>query len=111
MGIVYQTNKKTGEIVPTRSYNKKKKVNEPKPAKRGPIPITAYKRSFFGGTYLFDQIGKLTGVEADLKACFPDCYKKILSVAYYLIIAENNALSRFSHWNKLHIHPFGSDII
>lgn len=111
MGIVYQTNKKTGEIVPTRSYNKKKQDNEPKPTKGGPVPITAYKRRFFGATYLFDQIGKLTGVEADLKACFPDSYKKILSVVYYLIIAENNALSRFSHWDKLHIHPFGKDIL
>ena len=109
--LIGKVDKETGEIVPTRSYNKKKQDNEPKPVKRGPVPITAYRRSFFGATYLFDQIGKLTGVEADLKACFPDSYKKILSVAYYLIIAENNALSRFSHWDKLHIHPFGKDIV
>ena len=74
MGIIYQTNKKTGityaysneaywdkekqqsrakrtllgkvdpvtgEIVPTRSY-KKKKGNSVEPAKRGPVPITKF---------------------------------------------------------------------
>lgn len=30
--------------------------------------------------------------------------------AYYLILEENNSLSRFSHWQKLHIHPYGDDI-
>nr|WP_246187713.1 hypothetical protein [Ornithinibacillus caprae] len=78
--------------------------------KPGPIPITKMQRSFYGATYLFDQIGDITGIIADLKACFPDTYKQMLSLAYYLILEENNALSRFSHWQKLHIHPFGQDI-
>ncbi len=108
--LIGKVDKETGEIIPTRAYNKQKPNNNSKIAKRGPVAITAYKRNFFGATYLFDQIGKLTGVEADLKACFPENYKKILSVAYYLIIAENNALSRFSHWHKLHKHPYGEDI-
>jgi len=72
--------------------------------------MTQYKRSFYGATYLFDQIGEAIGVEADLKACFPDIHKKILSIAYFLILEENNSLSRFSHWQKLHIHPNGDDI-
>ena len=71
---------------------------------------TKYQRSFYGATYLLDQIGDLTGVTADLKACFPDDYKRILSIAYFLILEESNALSRFSHWQKLHIHPYGEDI-
>ncbi|MFB6367954.1 transposase, partial [Paenibacillus elgii] len=75
-----------------------------------PVPITSFQRSFYGATYLFDQIGQETGVEADLKACFPDSYKKILSIAYFLIVEENNSLSRFSHWQRIHIHPFGADI-
>jgi transposase len=142
MGIIYQTNKKTGityaysneaywdkekqqsrakrtllgkvdpttgEIVPTRPY-KKKKGNSVVPAKRGPVPITKIQRSFYGASYLFDQIGKNSGVESDLKVCFPDTYKQLLSIVYYLILEENNALSRFSHWQKLHVHPYGQDI-
>lgn len=143
MGIIYQTNKKTGityayqnesywdkekkqsrakrkllgkidpatgDIISTRSYKKKEHKAESTPAKPGPVAITKYQRCFFGATYLFDQIGKTLGLTADLKACFPEDYKKILSIAYYLILEENNALSRFSHWQKLHIHPYGEDI-
>lgn len=107
--LIGKVDNETGKIVPTRAYKKKSKVAS-SDVKAGPVPITAYRRSFFGATYLFDQIGKQTGVEADLKACFPENYKKILSIAYYLIFAENNALSRFPHWNKLHIHPYGKNI-
>jgi len=108
--LIGKVDKDTGEIIPTRSYNRNKTTEEPKSVKPGPVPMTCYRRSFYGATYLFDQIGKQTGVEADLKACFPEDYRKILSIAYYLIIEENNALSRFPHWNRLHIHPYGNDI-
>ena len=101
---------KTGEIIPTRAYKKKgSEVIESHP-KPGPVPMTKVKRSFFGATYLFDMIGEITGVEADLKYCFPQTYKQILSIAYFLILEESNALSRFSHWQRLHIHPYGDDI-
>ncbi|MDC3423650.1 IS1634 family transposase [Aquibacillus sp. 3ASR75-11] len=99
----------TGNIVPTRAYRKNQDAQDT-PLKPGPVPITKLQRSFYGATYLFDQIGDATGITADLKACFPDIYKQILSLAYYLILEENNALSRFPHWQKLHIHPFGQDI-
>ena len=68
------------------------------------------ERVFYGATYLFDQIGELTGVRADLKVCFPDTYKQILSIAYYLILEDENPLYRFSKWGKLHRHPYGKDI-
>ncbi|ABR46849.1 transposase, IS4 [Alkaliphilus metalliredigens QYMF] len=100
----------TGNIVSTRNYQKKEQQEELAPAKPGPVAITNYQRCFFGATYLFDQIGKTVGITADLKACFPEDYKKILSIAYYLILEESNALSRFPHWQKLHIHPYGEDI-
>ncbi len=143
MGLIYQTNKKTGityvyanqaywdkekrqsranrkligkldpetnEVVATRSYKKSKDESQLSPLKPGPVPITKFQRSFYGASYLFDQIGRITGVTTDLKSCFPDTYKQILSIAYYLILEENNSLSRFSHWQKLHIHPYGEDI-
>ena len=100
----------TGEIIQTRQYKKKGKSETAQPAKTGPLPIKEYNRSFYGATYLFDQIGQITGITADLKNCFPDSYRQILSIAYYLILEENNTLSRFSHWQKLHIHPYHEDI-
>ena len=100
----------TGDIVPTREYKRKSQDAEIKPTKPGPVPMIRVQRSFYGATYLLDQIGSLTGVDADLKHCFPRTYKQILSIAYFLILEESNALSRFSHWQRLHIHPYGNDI-
>lgn len=100
----------TGRIVPTRPYKRRESLASEGPTKTGPLPIKTIQRSFDGATYLFDEIGKATGIADDLMACFPDTYRQILSVAYYLILDENNSLSRFSRWQKLHIHPYGQDI-
>lgn len=138
--IVYQTNKKTGityayesisywdkekkqsrakrkcigrvdqeskTIVPTR---KRKALTVEIKNRRGPVPITVEKRCFYGATYLFDRIGEDTGVTEDLKACFPNSYRQILSIAYYLILEDKNPLSRFPHWAAIHRHPHGSPI-
>lgn len=107
--LIGKVDPETGEIVPTRAY-KKRTVDEPVATKPGPVPMSSIKRSFYGASYLFDQIGQRTGVEADLKACFPESYKKILSIAYFLMLEENNSLSRFSHWQRLHSHPYCRDI-
>lgn len=108
--LIGKVNPETGEILSTRPYTKHTEPEKASIPKRGPVPITHIQRSFYGASYLFDQIGAITGVEADLKACFPDTYKKMLSLAYYLILEENNSLSRFSHWQRLHMHPYGQDI-
>ena len=108
--LIGKVDPKTGEIIPTRRFKKRSEPMEAPPAKPGPVPITTMKRCFYGATYLFDQIGKVLGVTEDLKACFPDTYKQILSVAYFLILEENNPLSRFLHWQKYHIHPYGEDL-
>lgn len=100
----------SGKIIPNREYKKLNESTQTGLVKPGPVPMTKTQRSFFGASYLFDEIGKKTGVEADVKVCFPDNYKKILSIAYYLILEKNNSLSRFSHWQRLHTHPFGNDI-
>ena len=138
--IVYQTNKKTGvtyayestaywdkekqqsrakrkcigrvdpetkKIIPTR---KKKKPVVAKKTKRGPVPIIYNARNFYGATYLFDRIGDDTGVTEDLRTCFPDGYRQILSIAYYLILEDKNPLSRFPRWSSTHRHPHGDAI-
>jgi hypothetical protein len=46
----------------------------------------------------------------DLKICFPDSYRQILSIAYYLILEDKNPLSRFPRWTALHRHPHGNTI-
>ena len=98
-------------VVPTDGRGKRRsQPNSESPAKRGPVPAVQTERLFYGATYLFDQIGVVTGVTADLKTCFPATYKQILSIAYYLILEDQNPLFRFRKWAKLHRHPYGHDI-
>ena len=98
-------------VVPTDGRGKRRsQPNSESPAKRGPVPAVQTERLFYGATYLFDQIGVVTGVTADLKTCFPATYKQLLSIAYYLILEDQNPLFRFRKWSKLHRHPYGHDI-
>ncbi len=109
--LIGRLNPENGEIVPTDGRGKRRdQQNLDTPAKRGPAPVVHTERLFFGATYLFDQIGAKTGVLADLKTCFPATYKQILSIAYYLILEDQNPMFRFKKWSKLHRHPYGEDI-
>ncbi len=109
--LIGRMDPETGEIVPTDGRGKRRGTkNLDNPARRGPVPVIQTERLFFGATYLFDQIGIVTGVSADLKTCFPHTYKQILSVAYYLILEDQNPLFRFKKWALLHKHPYGKDI-
>lgn len=101
----------TGTIVPTDGRGKRRTQKEPDPViRKGPVPTVKTERLFFGATYLLDQIGEETGVTAELKTCFPNHYKQILSIAYYLVLEDQNPLFRFKKWAAIHKHPYGKDI-
>ena len=108
--LIGRLDPETGEIVPTDGRGKRRQTSTATYAKRGPVPATQTSRLFFGATYLLDQIGIETGVAADLKTCFPDTYKQIQSIAYYLVLEDQNPLFRFPKWSRLHRHPYGKDI-
>ena len=101
----------TGEMVPTDGRGKKRSAETPVAAvKPGPVPALNMTRRFYGATYLLDQIGREIGIIDDLKTCFPDSYKRILSIAYFLILEDTDALIRFEHFDRTHKHPAGQDI-
>ena len=92
-----------GNLVPTRGRTQNNSVQLSK------VQALA-KRSYYGATYLLDAIGKQLGIISDLEKCFPNTYKQILSIAYYLILEDNSPLYRFTKWSNTHNHPYGSDI-
>ena len=109
--LIGRLNPTTGEIVPTDGRGKRRAQKEDDPAvRKGPVPVARTNRLFFGATYLLDQIGEVTGLTADLKTCFPNTYKQIQSIAYYLVLEDQNPLFRFKKWAAIHRHPFGKDI-
>jgi len=95
--LIGRFDEKTGTILPTRK-------------RRIPVPEPVSKRTFFGATYLFDEIVKRLGIGKDLKECFPRQYTQILSIAYYLVLEDRNPLFRFSKWAATHKHPYEKDI-
>lgn len=101
----------SGEIIPTRGRSKATNTtNVVQPKRRGPIAYSQTNHLYYGATYLLDQLAVSLGLVNDLKACFPEAYKKILSIAYFLILEDNNPLYRFEKWHTTHKHPYGDDI-
>jgi hypothetical protein len=95
-----------GDIIPTDGRGRKNKKVESKPSINKPDTT----RSFYGATYLLDSIGEKLGLTKDLKYCFGDSYKQILSTAYYLILEDSAPLYRFDKWSSLHKHPYDKTI-
>lgn len=107
--LIGRLDPKTGKIVPTDGRNRKARTQDAA-GKRGPVPAECAARKFYGATYLLDAVGKKLGVTEDLKRCFPETYKQILSLAYYMILEDSSPLYRFEKWDALHKHPFGAHI-
>ena len=96
----------TGELISSKRLEEEATL----PGKPGPVPSIKSQRLFYGATYLFDAIGEKLRITADLQKCFPQTYKKILSVAYYLVIEDRNPMNRFGKWARTHVHPYGENI-
>lgn len=112
--LIGRVDKKTGEIVPTDGRNRREKtsvVPAQETARRpGSAPITACRHMFYGATYLLEFFADQLGLTADLEACFPEDYRQLLSIAFYLILEDNNPMYRFEKWHLTHKHPYGEDI-
>ncbi|MDR1943551.1 MAG: transposase [Synergistaceae bacterium] len=93
----------TGEIIHSKKYQGAAQQS----AEQGLLSCQELRSSFYGATYLFDTIGEKLGVTEDLKKCFPDSYRQIMSIAYYLIMENYNPLSRFPKWARTHANPCG----
>lgn len=116
--LIGRVDAKTGVIVPTDGRVKKKMAEREKAekaaalaAKRpGPVPAKETRRLFYGATYMFDFFAESLGLKADLQKCFPDAWRQILSIAYFLILENDSPLCRFEKFDATHRHPFGQNI-
>jgi transposase len=99
-----------GAFVPNKRYTLQCQLEQSEKEKPGPVPVTTSTRLFSGTTYLLDEIGRKLGITEDLETCFPDTWKQILSIAYYLVLEDTSPLSRFPRWAASHRHPAGANI-
>ena len=107
--LIGRVDAETGKIVPTDGRNRKAHDGTA-PVKRGSKKAERVHHSFYGATYLLDAIGEKLGIAHDLKQCFPDTYRQIISIAYFLILEDSTPLYRFEKWGFLHKHPYGTTI-
>jgi transposase len=97
-----------GGFIPNKSYLTRQ--NEPV-AKGAAVPAgTSARRIYFGATHLLDEISGITGIQDDLRACFPGSYKMLMSLAYYLVLESSSPMYRFDRWAFDHRHPFGETL-
>ena len=95
-----------GEFIPNKSYAAQllleKKTRDHNNARMA-------QRKYWGASCLLDAIGERTGLVDDLKACFPEDYKKILSLAWYLVMESESPMYRFKKWALTHLNPLGAE--
>ena len=101
-----------GKLVPNKRQALKEELAKEKgfATKRGPVPARECRRLFSGATYLFDKIGADLGIDEDLRSCYPEIYKEIQSLAYYIALEPSSPLYRYKRWAATHKHPCGKDI-
>jgi len=103
--LIGKIDKQTDEIVPTNGRQRNAKQ---KPAGTSPAKLTV--RKFGGAVYLLNSICSKIGLIDDLKTCFGEVYKLILSIAFFMIIEGESAILRFSKFDATHFHPCGYNI-
>ena len=69
-----------GNFVPSSRFSKPGPESVAAVRKRGPIPAVHTRRLYYGATYLLEQIGIKLGIATDLKECFPNSYRQMLSI-------------------------------
>ena len=99
-----------GSFVPSARFGKPVPESFAAASKRDPAPAFHTRRLYYGEIYLLDQIGIKVGIAADLKACFPNSYRQMLSIVYYLILEDDVSMLRFEKWGETHWHPYGENI-
>ncbi len=93
-------------FVPNKQYKMQQELEQLRQKRPDVPPSTELTRQFYGATYLLEQLGERYGITEDLKLCFPHSYKQMLSLAFFLILEENNTISRFPRWACTHALPY-----
>ena len=97
-----------GVFIPNKTYETRKKLEAISDQREA--AILKSKRTYYGGVYALEKISEKLGVTADLKACFPEDYLKLLSIAYYLTLENDTPMYRFTKWSSTHYHPYGGNL-
>ena len=88
----------TGEMVPTR---KKKSTPKADPQNTAQL-LFSFRRQHFGAVDALQKISKKLKLDQGLQNIFPQDYRAILNLAYYLVLSPTSAVMHYPHWAKMH---------
>lgn len=99
---IYIGKKINGEFIPNKNYKLQQEIRL--------LRDSAHEnRSFCGAIMYLNHISRKTGISDLLQTCFPNHYKQLLSIIFFLLI-EHNSFTHFSKWSSTHFHPYQTDI-
>jgi hypothetical protein len=79
-------------------------ISNSKTATQNPSVLTV------GDTAIINRIAEETGLRKVLEKQFPDCWRELMTVAYYLV-SDGKALCHSETWSTIHENPYGSTIV
>lgn len=91
-----------GTFIPNKRYLARTAQASASETALEPVVAGSVKRTYGGFTYLLDDIASQTSIAQDLKVCFPQDYKAIISLAYYLVCESDAPMYRYAHWAGRH---------
>ena len=98
-----------GHFAPNKEYAARYESEKGEEASKINENSLIAERNFFGATYLLDKISEKIGIKDDLRASVgEELCKKIMSLAYFLVLEGESSMYRFEKFAKTHKHPFGA---
>lgn len=100
-----------GKFVANKNYELAEKLRSREMTGPNEVYGSSVQARLCGLTEFLELIARKLGVTDDLEACFPDKWKQILSLAFYLGTEFTRPLNRFHRWALTHEHPAQDDIV
>jgi transposase len=83
----------SGNFIPSKRLKPKQPIDNP--------PVVTASAEIIGPSLILNEITAEFGLDKLLQSCFPDTYRQILTMAYYLVV-DGRALSHCEGWCKSH---------
>ena len=94
-----------GTFIPNKEYLRCQ--NEKELGENSTFQSSVASRKFFGAVHLLNYISENTGLKQDLFKVFgAKLGKKIMSLAYFLVLEGESSMYRFRKFAKTHKHPY-----
>ena len=97
-----------GNLIPSSRFSRP--LPETIARKQKPASAQPQRRLFFGVGWALGQLGRQLGLHETLRKCFPDCFRLLLLVLWFMVLEDDASLIHLEKWSVTHWHPAGTVI-